>query len=98
MDEYLSLAVLVITLLLSFGTIAATAFVLACWRRTPARVYSPAEISIAADKYVKQFDDGALNQVGVDMNQERVANGMTPRYRFLEDVSGLQVQRVMNAR
>ena len=91
------LAMFVIVSILVFGPIAWAAVSLIWWWLIPGRVFSPEEIAIVATRYAMQFEDRALSQVGIDMHQERVTNGITHRYRFLREVSGLLVQRQINA-
>ncbi len=56
------------------------------------------KIAIAADDYLMQFNARALKQIGADMHHERHTRGITQRYHFLRDVSGLLTQRLINTR
>lgn len=55
---------------------------------TSPRRPSSEEIAREAAKYIERYDDRATNHIGAEMRQERVANGISVRYRFLREISG----------
>ena len=89
---------LVLALALHFAVITGAAFVMVCWWFARPRIRSSEKIAIAADDYLMQFNARALKQIGADMHQERQTRGITQRYHFLRDVSGLLAQRLINTR
>lgn len=54
-----------------------------------------AEIEAEADAYEARHGDEAFRQIGTDMHEERCARGINRRYRFLREVSGELVQRMI---
>lgn len=53
------------------------------------------EIGAEADAYEARYGEAAFRQIGEDMYAERTANGSGMRYRFLREVSGELVKRMM---
>lgn len=55
-----------------------------------------AEIEAEADAYETRHGEEAFRQIGTDMHEERCARGINRRYRFLREVSGALVQRIID--
>ena len=74
-------------IVIAIGIIALA--VSAIWNRfTGPRPPSPEEISTEAEAYWQRHGDAAMSRIGNEMHQERVANGISARYRYLREISG----------
>lgn len=49
---------------------------------------SPEQIATEAEGYMQRYGDAAISRIGTEMHQERVANGISSRYRHLREISG----------
>jgi hypothetical protein len=85
---YLSTSADVVDLMvIAIGIIALA--VSAIWSRfTGSRSPSLEEISTEAERYWQRHGDAAISRIGDEMHRERVANGISARYRYLREISG----------
>ena len=62
---------------------------LAAWNKVTGSRPDPSEqIATEAKAYVQRYGDAAIRRIGIEMHQERTLNGITPRYRYLREISG----------
>ena len=61
----------------------------AVWNRARGpRPASSEQIATDAERYRQRYGDAAFSRIGTEMHQERVANGISSRYRHLREISG----------
>ena len=62
--------------------------VLAVWNRVAdSRPPSSEQIAREAES-MRRYGEAAISRIGTEMHQERTVNGISSRYRYLQEISG----------